>query len=258
VITLLLQNLAAALILLFGALAYRTASYSAFSDVQRNMWQLTGIAFLITGVINGLHKFWATWAFVAGAGTRVYTNYLQWTPALNYSRTFLCWMFAILMFVLIRTRGESARRRWTLWTGALLLGAVVGGVIGIMEGSHYTSRHYSAVALYDTLLMLALFGALLSAYITHAMDRHLWISITIFAVLGGFNAIWLSALAWVNIPGAWSPRPWQTQLYSVLALFGMSALAYRRLLLARRGVRVPALLEPLEPQQRASLLRWDP
>ena len=256
-ITILLQNLAAALMLTFGTLAYRTATYSAFSHVQRNMWRLTGMAFLISGIINAFHKSWATWAFIVGAGTDVYTSYLQWTPALNYSRTFLGFMFAVLLFVLVRSGGEATTRRWLILTGALLFAAVMGGIVGILEGPHSTSRHYSTIALYDTLLMLALFSALLIAHVNHAMDRHLWISITIFAVVGGFNVIWLSALAWFDVPGAWSPRPWQTQLYSVLALLAMTALAYRRFLLARRGVRVPALLEPLGWQQNR-LLRWDP
>ena len=81
----------------------------------------------------------------------------------------------------------------------------------------------------------------------------LWGALALYSLHLAWNAIWYSALAWLNTPGAWSPNPVFLPLYMTVAYLAMVLLAYRRLVLARRGTHVPALLEPLS-QRRPSLI----
>lgn len=100
--------------------------------------------------------------------------------------------------------------------------------------------------------MVALLGMLVLALSRNSMDRLLWLALSVHAVKQSFNAIWLLAASWFDLAGNWEPRPWTIQ--AQMALLGCLTLtiAARRYQLARRGVHVPSLLEPLMARTPAS------
>jgi hypothetical protein len=236
-----------ALALVFGLGALVVAHHPrSFSAVQRAAWLLTGLTFTLMASNAILHNASAVLAFFSGPGTPVYKEYLRWSPAGNYSRIFLVLAYAGALVFLPRIWSSARGRFQPLSLALMLLAMGVGGLVGWMEGPYVAGKHWTAFAVLNALGLVVLLGALLGALFTHSMDRLLWGCVGIYALHEAFNVIWHSALAWIRVPGAWAPNPAQIQVYAALTYLAMLGLALRRLLLARRGVYVPALLEPLE------------
>ncbi len=250
----LLQTLAQVLLLACGIAALAVArERDAFSKVQWALWLLTGIAFTLMGVNAVLHAAAAAGAFFAGADTAIYDLYLRWSPTGNHSRSALVIAFGVVVIWLTGSRGPLPSWFWLFAVGLLLLFLLVGGWIGWREGLLTPSRHYSAFAGLNTIGLLVLLWALWRSLLAETMDLHLWLAIAVYAIHQALNVIWLSALAWSFVPGAWSPSPWMIMLYTVIAHTTMLAVALRRLVLARRGVRAVSALDFLAPARFSSL-----
>lgn len=246
-LTLALQLVNAALLLALGGSATRVGwQGEPLQDRRAAAWLLTGVSFLLMGGIKALQNVWGTWAFVAGPASSVYLSYLRWAPGANHSRSLVALTFGVLLTGLA-ARGWGGERFWMATPPALVLGAALGAWLGWQEGELQGAVHYTAVSVLASLEMIVLLAALLAALSTSALDRLLWLCLGVYALADAISVVWFSALAWVEVDGAWSPSPWHGQLYH-LAVYGvMLWLALRRLALAREQSPVPAPLEPLAP-----------
>lgn len=245
-VTLVLQCVGDAVTLLFAYLALRVAREGkADQELVRASWLVTGLAFTFTGASSTLQDVAGVWAFVSGPGTEVYDQYLRWSPIGNHSRNFLVVVYGLALLAVSQVRGALPRSFPRLAAGALLAGAVLGGVLGWLEGPVVSGRHWSASAVFSLFWVVALFAALLGALWMNSMDRLHWICVAVYALHGVFDVFFYSALSWIRIAGAWAPRPAQIQFYNVLAYLVMIGITLHRSALARRGKRVPGLLEPV-------------
>ncbi|HEV2126862.1 MAG TPA: hypothetical protein VGW38_29265 [Chloroflexota bacterium] len=249
--TLFLQALGAALQLLFGILALATARHQdAFLPVRREAWWLTGATFTLLGAIMLVHTaIGSPWAYFSGPGTTVYEVYLRWSPVGNHSRALLIVGFGVLLLLLV-WRQQLAHFR-QLAVAVLLLAALLGGIAGWLEGSLIEARHFTLLAIGDTLQLMVISAALLSALWLRMVDEHLWLCLSLYALMLALNVGWYSAMAWLDVPGAWVPTSMHMQMCRQVAYLGMLAFVLRRLVLARRGVQVPAFTDP-EPEPEFS------
>jgi hypothetical protein len=250
-LTLFLQGLAAFLVLLFGILALAVARHQdAFLPVRREAWWLIGAAFTLLGLLQSVQGVIAApWAYFSGPGTAVYEVYLRWAPVGNHSRGLLVVVFAVLLPLLAQRQPLPRLRE--LAVVALLLGVLVGGFGGWVEGTLLQERHYTWLATSNTVQLMVLSAALLHALWIRTMDEHLWLSLFAYNLMQALHVGWLSALVWENVPGVWTPSPTYIMLYSAALQMVMLAFVLRRLALARRGVQVPALTDP-EPEPEFS------
>jgi hypothetical protein len=222
--------------------------------VHRLAWQLTGYTFLLGGVsaVVQLGVF-APWAYFAGEGTAVWAGFLRWNPAVTQSRTFLMIGLGTVLCLLplVRRYLSDVVPAAVAFVAVMML---VGGVSGWSQGGFAAARFFSSTAVTNVLELVVLLSALLVALVAETMDRHLWLSVLVYAISIGLNVFSYSALAWLSVDGAWSPPPEFLQVSLVLAHAAMVWLAARRLQLDRRGVEVGSLLEPLQ-QKRLSVLQ---
>ncbi len=250
-LTLFIQALGAALQLLFGILALAAVRHrEGFLPVRREAWWLTGATFTLLGAIQLVHTgIGAPWAYFSGPGTAVYEAYLRWSPVGNHSRGVLIIGFGVVLLLLVWRQRLNCFRQ--LAVAALLLGTLLGGIGGWLEGSWIEARHYTLLAIGDTLQLIVISAALIVALSTRALDQHLWLCLSLYILMLALNVGWYSGLAWWNVPDAWVPNPLFMQMYRQVAYLGMLAFVLRRLVLARRAVQVPALTDP-EPEPEFS------
>ncbi len=222
--------------------------------VHRLAWQLTGITFVIGGVnAVGQLCLFAPWAYSAGKGTPVWDAFLRSNPAFTQSRTFLMVGLGLLLCSL----PWIARFERRLVAGGvvfLVLAMAAGGILGWNEGSFVSARFYSSTASANVLELIVLFSALLVALVMDAMDRYLWLAMLVYAIAISLNVISYAALVWIRVEGAWTPSLKLVQVALVLSHITMLWLALKRMRLARRGIEVGSLLEPVM-QKPMSVLR---
>lgn len=243
-LALLLQGLTGSLALLFGILALAVARHSkAFLPVRRDGWWLTGVVFTVLGFLQSVQGVIAApWAYLSGPGTAVYEAYLRSAPVGNHSRGVLIIVFAALLPLLARHKNSAGFR--PVVVAVLLLGLLLGGLAGWLEGTLLPARHYTWLATSNTVQLVVLSAALLHALWARTLDEHLWICLIVYDLMQALHVGWLSALAWWDVPGAWVPNTMHIMLYSSVVQLVMVGFALRRLTLAQRGVRVPALTDP--------------
>ncbi|HEX2095234.1 MAG TPA: hypothetical protein VHG28_22750 [Longimicrobiaceae bacterium] len=242
--TLVLQCLVVVLTLSFGIVSLRVSRHQTMhSEAHRTSWLLTGIACVILGANGAIQNVGAVWAFLAGPGTVVYQGFIRWTPVGNHSRNVLSIAFAVALLVQGFARLPLSKKVVWGYSLAFLLASGLGGWYGWEEGSLVEARHYLMIAVLDGVQMIFLFLALLQALRSEGMDRLLWVCLVLYAVRQALNVFWWSGAAWVRVPGAWHASLLEIQAYSSLVWTAMLSIAGYRLFLARRGVRVPALIE---------------
>jgi hypothetical protein len=244
--TLILQCVVAVLTLVFGVAALRVGTELRGSPrLHHAAWVVTGVVFTILGISTAIQNCVAApWAFFAGAGTPVYDTYIRFSPMGNHSRGLLIVAYGAMMVgLMVFCRGAKGRLV-RLSVGVSFLAMALGAYIGWKEGPLVRATHYTAMAVSDSAELLFLMGALFVAVIWNTTDRLLWLALVIFTVHELLDVGWYSALAWAGIPGAWSPSPLYLHLYASVGYLLMTVIAVRRANLARRGVRVPGLLEP--------------
>lgn len=243
--TLVLQCIGSAFAFLLGVQALRVAhSIRPAITVHQVSWMLTGLVFVLMGLSGAIQDLGAVLAFRSGQGTAVYEAYLRWSPAGNYGRAFLIIAFATLL-ILTRSTSDSADWRTAMrMLSVLIMANIAGGLVGAATGPVISAKHWSAAAVLDSIELVLLLFALLRGLTVSAMDRILWSCLSIYTFHSVLNVIWFSALAWLHIPGMWSPRPAEIALYTAATYFIVFCLVSYRLVLAQRGVQVPGLLDP--------------
>lgn len=201
-----------------------------------------------------MQSLWALMALLAGPSSDIYVSYLWWMPAGNHGRALLKVAYA-LIFAALPLLVHHRRRVLLVASTGMVLGAAAGVALGMAEDGFHRQIHYPRVALLDTVQMMSLLGALLVLLVRHAVDRVLWVSLAAYALRDGLNGLWFSAMAWLEVHGVWAPSRLligQNFVISILVYSAMIGFGLHRLLLARRGVHVPSLLEPLTAKQVSS------
>jgi hypothetical protein len=239
--TLLLQWLVTPLFLAFGVLGSRIARRQGGSRITgRHMWALAGYAFLLHGVSRLLQDSMGTWAYLAGAGSRIYDAYLEVLPAANHSRTFA--MFAFCGVVAFRaSRKEPPAAILPLGDALIVLAGMLTGVLyGLREGRFDPQVHFAAVSITDAAELVLMLSALLVALTRNQMDRLLWLALACYAFSVALNILWTVGLRAFGV--AWTPPVLYMHLYRVGLAGALVAAAVRRWRLAERGAYVGGLL----------------
>lgn len=243
--TLFLQCVVAILTLVFGVAALRVAGrVPGAPELHRATWLLTGVVFTMLGISTAFHNVVAApWAFFAGRGSPELALYMQFSPIANHSRGFLMLAYGVMMAAIVPLSRAAGQR---LAVFAVLVGIAfmaVGAVLGFQEGSLTRATHYTATTITDAAGLIFLLAALFLGIVRNTTDRLLWVGLVIFTVHELLDIPWFSAMAWADVPGAWRPSAKYIHLYASVAYLLMILVAERRVRLARKGVRVPGLLE---------------
>lgn len=247
-LTLWLQVAVSVLSVTFGIAALLIARGSHdFPEPHRKTWTTVALAFLLGGASNVMQNAGAVWAFIAGPASSVWAEYLLWAPVGNHSRAFLrvAMAAALLGVASIWIRARIQRRELLLLFGGAMF---TGALNGRGEGAISAGVHFSSVAVLNTIEVSVILPALFVGMVHSTMDRLLWAALGVYAVRQTLNVISFSALAWLDVPGTWTPHPAHAQAIGVACYVIMIGIAVHRLQLAQRGLAVPSLLEP--PAQR--------
>ncbi|HEV2149962.1 MAG TPA: hypothetical protein VGR37_21370 [Longimicrobiaceae bacterium] len=247
-----LQSAMAFATVAFAVAALLAARQTGGRSFHTVAWLVTGVAFLLEGISSTLQSSGAIWAVVEGPGSAVYEAYLRWSTVGNLGRSFLKIGLGFALLLLPLGGRFSARRQTAIAVAWFFLFLALGSILGLRDGP-VQARHFSLVAVLDTVEMIVTWAALFGAISWNSIDRLLWVALALNGVRQALNVIWTSALAWVDMPGAWAPSPALMQFYACVTLAIMTGLAVWRLRLTRRGVNVPGLLEP-SAQAAPSLL----
>ncbi|MBA2669961.1 MAG: hypothetical protein H0U67_06290 [Gemmatimonadetes bacterium] len=243
-VTLLLQGAIAALILGCGFVALGICRrHGNPPTLSIEGWRLTAAALLIAGSVAAVQASFAGLSVYLGASSTIYQQYIRWAPAANLSRSWLMLAFGALLLALFASGGSRKVPR--IAAPVLFLGALIGLVMGGVEGPLTAARHFPRVVVLD-LVELIVLGAVLLAGLVRSMDRLLWSFIVLYVVRLALNILWMAARAWVDTPGIWVPSARGRVMISAAFWAAMLTVAGYRLLLARRGIHPEALT--LDPQ----------
>jgi len=243
IITAILQLLVHALILAFGVLAAAVArEKGGMSRFHRMAWTLAAVFFLWRGVPGVAQGMAAIWALVSGEGSRPWALFVEWTPTMNHTRTVVSVATGWTLAALPLLRGQPVRRLWTWASVACLVLACTGAYAGWQEGPT-GPRHLATLTVLGAAEMVGMLAALTVGLFVRTLDRYLWLILSIYAVHVALNIIWYSASVGFFYPGSFFPPLRVRHLYSAASYLGGCVLAWQRLSLARRGVRVGGLLE---------------
>jgi hypothetical protein len=243
-VTMGLQLLVTALLLTFGLLSLVIAGRAPFQKpFHKVFWTLAGIAFVAHATLQATQNLWGSLALAAGGSSATMATYLRWVPAFNHSRTFLWLAFSAVVVWFARRGTLPGRRAWGATLAALAAGLLVGALLGYHEGSILARTHYTRVALLDAIELVIVLTVLFIALVSGRVDRHLWGALAVFATMVALNIVWYAAMSMIDDKRVWSPAPWMMNAYRVVPTAVMVAIGVRRLQLARRGVKVPSLLD---------------
>lgn len=212
-------------------------------------WRLTAWVFALYALDDVSQLAFATVAYVLGPESPIFTAYLWWAPIANHSRTFVVWSLYLGLAGLALSR-PSARphlvRGFPIVVLAMLVG---GGMIGWSEGSFDAARHLSATAVLDTVGFVGLSGVLFLTMIRGTIDRALWFALVAYGSASVISSLFLAAMAWAGVAGAWTPPVYAMELVRLTFGSAMVALASWRLRLAWQGLPLAGLLgeEPRRP-----------
>jgi hypothetical protein len=243
IITAILQLVVHALILAFGVLAAAVArEKGGMPRFHRMAWTLAAVFFLWRGVPGVAQGLAAIWAVASGEGSQPYALFVEWTPAMNHARTLMSIATGWTLAALPLLRAQPVRRLWMGASLACLVLAGTGAYAGWQEGPT-SPRHLATLTLFGAVEMVGMLVALTMGLFARTLDRYLWLILSIYAVHVALNIIWYSALVGFFYPGSFIPPLQVRNLYSAASYLGGCVLAWHRLSLARRGVRVGGLLE---------------
>jgi hypothetical protein len=242
-LTLLNQTALSILQAVFGIVALWVVSRLGSGHDHARAWHIAGLIFLVNGVQALMQDVFAASAFLSGPGSPLWDRYLAWAPSLNHGRT-VAFTFSFPLLLLV---GWSVLRRpqalRAAVVGTLLLGMGVGALLGRAEGVFTLSTHFSAVAVLDAAELVILLSVLFVVLLRNLADRFLWGALFVYAFSLAVGAVWMAALALINIPGGWAPSPLQMHAARwTLAAVGLW-FALRRLSMARNKLPATGLLE---------------
>lgn len=248
-----LQFATSLLFLAVGILGLAIARRLGAAGAYRHGWVLTGLAFTAHGANFAVQNLWGVAAMSAGRESGTMTAYLRIAPAFNHSRTFLLLGFCGLLIYLAARRDRLPRRFTPAAAGVLAAGLAVGFAIGVSEG-RIVGAHFSIVARWDAVELLLLLGTLFYVLQRNAIDRFNWGLLAAYGFMLALNVVSLAALAFIDTPETWSPSPRYVHLYRLVLLAVMLGFTVRRYLLARRGERVPGLMDFGAPPPRLGMV----
>lgn len=215
-------------------------------------WALTGFAFLVHAANSLFHDVFSLIAFVQGAGSASWAAVLRWHPILSHSRTFLLTAYAVVLaVVLYRFRSSANSRPLRLPAGVILGGMVLGAVVGWQEPAFTRATHYSAVAVFDVMELLAFMGLLIVGITSGRMDRSLWAALSLYGFSLALSVLLFAAIARFDVVGEWSPSPLFIQSVKTALRLAMVGIAIQHLRALRRGDPVRGLID--EPFGRSSV-----
>lgn len=244
-ITLTALAVIAALHLLFAVLAFAIArSLGPGERVFRYGWMFTAIAYLVRGLNMGAHASFSIFAFRSGPGTPLWDAALVVHPILNHSRTFMLTAYCLVLATVL-VRAQRGRPLPPLYVpfALLLAGMAVGVYVGWNEEAFSALTHYTAVAVWDIMELLALMTLLFAGLSSGGMDRGLWASLGVSAFILALSVLWFASLSRIDIAGQWSPRPEHIHVSKAVLYLLMIGIAFRQLKRVRSGKRVRSFLE---------------
>lgn len=171
-------------------------------------------------------------------------GYLIYAPWFNHSRTAALSAFFILLLALVFVRPS---RRWMVAgsLGVICAATAVGAILARGDGLGGGVQHYRSVVAFDGVELILVLSVLFVLLVRDTIDRLLWLALAAYALTIALNVLFFTPLGLRVMGGGWAPPMWTTQAYRVVACLGMCVAAVQRLRLARRGIDVPALFEPL-------------
>lgn len=236
--TLVAQTSVTLCLLLFAAVACSVArSIPASSATHRHGWTLTAAAFLIQGINLAVHDGFAIHGFLQGPGSAAWNAIIQWHPILNHSRTLHLTTYCIVFGIaLLHARRRQPPPRLAFGIAFMIGGMIVGGLIGWRELPFTGPAHFAAVAVWDTVELLAMLSLLLVGLSTGGMDRMLWGALSVQAFALALGVLWFADFARSDLlPGDWSLRPYEVQFFRALVMLSMTGFALRLRMSLRRG-----------------------
>ncbi|HEY7767540.1 hypothetical protein [Longimicrobium sp.] len=254
-LTLAAQGAISVCLLLFGLIALRIATgAAAHQPVYRHGWALTGAAFLVQAVNKSFHDAFAIAAYLGGPTSGTWAHYLEWNAALNHSRTFLLTAFCLLLaYSFTRARPGDAPVPARAWLPIFVLAMVLGAIAGIQEDVFTPLRHYTSVAIWDVMELLAMLLVLFLGMSSGRMERGLWACLGVNAFILALSVLWFAALSRVGVGSEWAPRPYQIQLTKAALYAAMIVIAFRQLRRVTRGERLKGLIEVTRSPMMPSL-----
>lgn len=231
-------------VLAFAALALRVAKALPFHARRFGyVWAFTGWAFLLEGFNSLFHDVFSIVAFRGGPESAAWAAVLRWHPILNHSRTFLLTTYCVVLSVaLLRiARGQGPPRLWTGF-GVVVAGMLLGGLVGGQEATYSGFTHFSAVAIFDVMELVAVMALLSAGLLSGAMDRAAWMALAVNGFVLALSVLLFAALSQIDYAAQWSPQPWLIQWTKVGLHLAMVVVAVRHLYRIRQGHPVRALL----------------
>ncbi|HEY0038556.1 MAG TPA: hypothetical protein VGB66_17795 [Longimicrobium sp.] len=249
------QAAISAVLLLFAAVAWRIVrAIPRDSETYRFGWALTAATFTIRGLNSAFHDAFSIVGFAAGPDSWAWSAVISWHPVLNHSRTFLLITFCILFTVVLvragRGRAEPGLRRALL---VLAAGMVAGGAVGWVEPDFSGLSHYTAVAVWDVVELLAMLSLLFVGLNSGRMDRGLWYCLGINAFVLALSVLWFAALIRIDFGGQWAPERYHIHLTKAFLYVLMVGVAYRQLGRMRNGERMKGFFGPAGGKMMPSL-----
>lgn len=243
-------------LLAFAITAVRVArAVPRHPEVFRFGWSVTGAAFLMQSLILLFHNSFAAAGFAGGPDSAAWNAVVAWAPVLNHSRTFLRAAFcAVLCVGLIRAGRGAALPAPRVWGVALLAGVAFGVVIGLNEAAFSPLTHFTAVAVWDLVELLALMAVLFVGLLSGRIDRALWFCLAVNAFALALSVLWFAALAPMDVAGQWTPKAWMLQATKVPLYLLMTAIAWNQLRRIGRGKPPRGLLDAQTPKLELSSL----
>lgn len=244
-LTLTAQAFTSLFLVLFGILACLVARRLPASEpVYRYAWGLTGGVFVVHGLSSTFHDTFSTLGFLGGAGSPAWVGVLEWHAPLNHSRTFLLTAYCVVLCAaLVRATRRRPLPSLRVSFAVALGGMVVGGLMGWTEAKFSGLTHFTAVALWDVMELLATMAVLMVGLSTASLDRRLWACLGINAFALVLSVLWFTFLSRIDVVGEWRPRTYQIHMVKGLLYVVMNWLAFMQLRQVRRGIVLKSFYE---------------
>ena len=210
---------------------------------HRAAWRLAGAGFLVHALDLVVQHVFGGVALTAGNESATMHAYLLWLPILNHGRTFLIVGLLLGLLLLAAYRREPDARFWRVAAALMAVGFVVGTVLGVAEGRFTNAGHYSAVSVWDMIELLLLMATLFTLLLTSRADRALWGLLSAYGLSLALGVFSFTLLSQIGVMDAWHPPPWTLQAERMVCHLMMVGFATWRVAAAKRGRKVPAMLE---------------
>jgi len=210
---------------------------------HRAAWRLTGAGFLVHALDLAVQHAFGGVALAAGSKSAAMNAYLEWFPVFNHGRTFLIVGLLLGLLLLAAYRREPDARFWRVAAALMAVGFVVGTVLGVAEGRFTNGGHYSAVSVWDMIELLLLMATLFTLLLTSRADRALWGLLSAYGLSLALGVFSFTLLSQIGVMDAWHPPPWTLQAERMVCHLMMVGFATWRVAAAKRGRKVPAMLE---------------